>query len=171
MKVPYTDIASKLIGEVFSKVAANITPEDGCFVLLTDKLAGRLEELYLATDWDNPDIDCLSIELPEDIFGKSVNTGLLKEHIGEYIYISCYDEPWEELYEAPSFVNGVRIDFAEYPLCLGLASLHDELIMNCNTDAIWDLNKAVGLMVKSGLTEEDILKRFKKCMKQFDWDR
>ena len=167
----YTNITANLFGIVFQKVSQKRCFDDRCFVLLNDKLASRLEELYNATDWNSPDLDLLSIELPEDIFGESVNMELLKKHIGEYIYIAYYGEPWEELYEAPSFINGVRIDFAEYPLHLGLATLHDDLIMNCNTDAVWDLNMAVGLMLKSGLTEEEIMKRFKKCMKQFDWDR
>ena len=168
----YTNITANLFGIVIQKVSQKRCFDDGCFVLLTDKLAHRLEELYEATDWNSPDLDLLSMDLPEDIFAaEAINMELLKKHIGEYIYIACYGEPWEDLYEATSFVNGVEINFAEHPLYLGVASLHDDLIMNCNTNAVWDLNKAIGIMVKSGLTEEDIMKRFKKCMKQFDWDR
>ena len=167
----YTTITANLFGIIFQKVSQERCFDDGCFVLLTDKLALRLEELYEATDWNSPGIDYSSIDLPEDIFGESVNMDLLKEHIGEYIYIARYGDPWEKLYEATSFVDGVQIDFAEHPLHLGLDTLYDVLIMNCNLDAVWDFNKAVGMMVKSGLTEEDIIKSFKKYMKQFDWNR
>ena len=165
----YTALTANLLGLCFLQVANGCNEDDGCFVLLTKELADHLAEMYMATDWNDLELDENSIQLPDEVFGDTVNTKELYRHIGECIYVSCYGESWDELESATAFSNGVVIDFSEHPLNACLDILHDLLIADARADYIWELNRAVSMLMKSGLSEEEITRRFKKAMRKFNW--
>ena len=160
----YTALTANLLGLCFQQVANGCNEDDGCFFVLTKELADHLEEIYLATDWYAPE---MSVNLPDDIFGETVDTEELYRHIGESIYVSRYGEPWD-VETAPAFEDGVVIEFFEQPLEIGLDLLND-MFKNAQFDYFLEINRAVRMLIKSGLSEDDITRRFKKAMRKFNW--
>lgn len=159
-------VTTKLIGSIIEELAEHYKEKDGCQVKLTQELADHLINMYNNTDWNQFEDYC-DIDIPEEIFTGEVDSDELYKHIGEYVHLSIYGDPWPGVFEATSFINGVTLDFYDHGMQMSLATMYDQFKSNYQIDFISELTKSVGLMLESGMTEKDIEKSFKKMKKEF----
>ena len=153
-------IAAELIGESMLKELTPYTIPEDCYVKLTEELADQVVQMYKQTDWDS--LENKDVYLPDSIFLGEMDVAGWKGHIGEYILVRCYGEPWTEIHESPVFVPGVQIEFAEDLLWLSRDLLHDLLEHEDVTNCFFTLSGAIRNMLLNGVPEEDIRKDFRK---------
>lgn len=159
-------LTGSLLGQAFGKLAASRKYNDGCYVYFTKELADHLANIYEKTDWDRFDINDVNylVELPEDIFGETIDMDKLYSHIGECVYLTVFGDPWEDVFSATAIPNGIQLDFMSRSLELALDILQENIVVDCQDEFIWELLKAVTMMAKSQNSEEVIRLRFENQM-------
>lgn len=155
-------ITGQLLGFAFSKLAERNKEEEACYVLLTRELADRLIYIYYNTDWDKIESEGYydSYSLPEDIFTGEINKEALYGHVGEYIYLSEYGDPWTDVMTAESFPQGIVLEFIDDALNLFIDSLDDLLNSSYYDEILYELHRAVKLMCNTGLTYDQIKAKY-----------
>ena len=154
-------LSGSLLGQAFGKLATSRNHPDGCFVLLTKELVDHIARLYDDTDWEHfEDDDKDTLELPDDIFCGELDKEKLESHIGECVFLSVFGEPWEWDDSEKTIPHGLQLCFLDESLEMAISLLDDAMANYYMDECVWELKKAVNLMIQSGMPEEVIRLKF-----------
>jgi len=109
-----------LVERIFGSVVLHKTHywnrvDTGELVLLTDELADHILEMYYNTDWDEFNGVGL-INLPKNKDTGEVDEEAFRRYVGRHFYVSLFGKPWNDIHFAPSFIQGVILDFPDHLL-------------------------------------------------------
>lgn len=138
-----------------------------CFVKLTPELAEHIIEIVKNSE-DAEEEDWHEPQIPYDGWGEKEDEDF-RNHIGQVIILSQFDEPWDSVMEDKIFPEGIKIEFAKDKFELALDVLDDGLFGGEKVDW-WDfreLKDSISLLLANGMTEADIFKSLKKKMRTF----
>lgn len=152
-------ITRDILGELFANVVQTHFRQDGCIVLLTQELAEHIVDMYYATDWRSEQARLSSIILPEHIFTGECDTKEWYTHVGEHIYISVFGEPWEDIMNAPQFIDDVEIRFLDDFIDLATWIFDDMQNQDCLGAFLHNVTVAVQMLSCSGASEAEMKRR------------
>ena len=135
-----------ILGYIFGKLAIKRQDDGDCVVQLTQELARHIVDMYYKTDWDEltDEHGMYTVDIPESIFTGEIDEEDWYSHVGEYIYVSWWGDPWD-IMGAEVFVEGCAIHFVDSILDNALCDL--DLLLNdeCRDGFIREMNRAVAI--------------------------
>lgn len=163
------ELSLRLIGEMLGKGFDELGTDEQCFVKLTPELAEHVISMVENTsneEWEEYD-PYLPFETWDD-----KECEIWRSHIGEFIRVSIFDDPYNNIMEDSSFPNGVKIELADDMMDLAFDCICDYFFDGegggCSP-VFWyfqELDEAITLLKKNGLSDKEISKKFHNSRKR-----
>ena len=152
----YSKTIGTLLGVALGRYAKSVCGVDECVVLLTREMAEHIVEIYYNTDWDSlmSEDNTYTIIIPEHIFSGEINEEEWYSHVGEYIYITRFGEPWNDIMDSETFVDGVVIKLLDDALTAAILDI--DTLEDSREEMLYDWNLVANIMMKSGFSDAEM---------------